>query len=123
MRGTLTIASFWGEDSDWPFVRAPNSWENVASAYNSGFEIAKFPTQGTLAAVRQLRLTQSGGLASSMVNWLTNALLQARLGSNVSVTAAMRPMPYQLDIGETTRDLADKEDTYSESIELEIRPN
>ena len=114
MRGRVTIASFWGEKGDWPYVRQPKAWDDIANQHDTTFEIVKFPSSPIMA----IRISNSGGIGSTVLSWVTNALLRARLGDNVSVTAAFKPMPYELDIGSVTRDLEDLERQFGYTVDV-----
>ena len=91
------IASYWGTSDAWPFLVAPPEWElpveqQSGSGYKDDFTLVKFPKGGN--SWINDRLIYSGGFASMMTNWVTNAVLKAGLDPSLEVTTAMKPFPY-----------------------------
>ena len=78
----------------------------------------KFPTGGL-----EDRIRNTGGFASMMTNWVTNAVLKAGIDPELEVTTAMKPFPFQLslDIFATERQAADNVlGTYALLVDLLI---
>uniref|UniRef100_A0A7S2IPG3 ABC transporter domain-containing protein n=1 Tax=Haptolina brevifila TaxID=156173 RepID=A0A7S2IPG3_9EUKA len=95
----FSIASYWGLKNNWPFLTTPTEWSlgDFASNINvNDFTMIKFP-KGSLNWIND-RTIYTGGFASMMQNWVTNAVLKAGLDPGLEVTTAMKPMPWQLEL-------------------------
>ena len=108
----INLASFWGDAGDWPYVKAPPSWDGDGAS----FRIVKFQE-----ALHRERWLGCGGMASVILNWMTNALLKEGLGDdNLKLTVGMKPFPYYSNYD---RELTAEEDligTYTRIIDLVV---
>ena len=93
-RGRFTIAGMWGDMADWPYVSVPTDWPEGIDFTNVKFMCGP-PGEYDNCADQQ-RLTDGGGVVHTMQNWISNGLLRASLGSNFSITTALKALPFEL---------------------------
>lgn len=107
LQADISIASFWGDSEDWPYVTAPTCWKGAGT-----FDIIKFQT-----GLQRERWLASGGMSSVMLNWISNAVLRAGLADpNMSITTGMRPFPYIVDVDT----YVDESEQVKESLSLMV---
>lgn len=109
---SIKLASFWGDEVDWPYVRAPPSWAEGETR----IRITKF--QEELFRERWIRC---GGMASVLLNWVTNGLLKAALGdAKLQLTVGMKPFPYEFDIDNNVVEQTTFQETMTSLIDLVV---
>lgn len=111
---SVRIASFWGDAPDWPYVRPPTAW--VAAHGSTQFGIAKF-----LPDLYRQRWMRCGGMASVMLNWVSNAVLQAGMGDqSLQLSVGMRPFPFATSYAQQVVSRNDLEATMTRLIDLVV---
>ena len=96
LSSSISITSFWGDQTDWPYVRTPTTWADDDALKQ--FSLAKF-REGPAAA----RLSMSGGIGSLLQNWWVNAMARSGLHPNATISVAFKPFPYERSAAELLR--------------------